>query len=73
MGEGIAYHFSLSGEGLEFWSLSDEDIAILNTVIQKLGKMTKDEIVSFMHKERAYIETLPKDIIQFRYSESLQI
>ncbi len=73
MGEGIAYHFSLSGEGLEFGSLSDEDIAILNTVIQKLGKMTKDEIVSFMHKERAYMETPPKDTIQFRYSDSLQI
>lgn len=36
----------------------------LTIVIDKLGKMTKNQIVSFMHKEQAYIETVPRDIIQ---------
>ena len=27
----------------------------------------------FMHKEQAYVETAPRDIIQFKYAESLQI
>ena len=72
MGETNAYHFSLNGK-ITFPSLSDDDKAILDTVIEKLGKMTKDEIITFMHKERAYIETAPRDVILFKYAESLQI
>ena len=33
----------------------------------------KNEIVAFMHKEQAYIKTAPRDVIQFKYAESLQI
>jgi uncharacterized phage-associated protein len=56
-----------------FPALSDEDIHILDTVIEKFGRMSKNEIVSFMHKEQAYVETAPRDVIQFKYAESLQI
>ena len=35
--------------------------------------MSKNEIVNFMHKEQAYQETAPRDIIEFRYAKSLQI
>ena len=31
------------------------------------------QVRAFMHKERAYIETAPRDVIQFKYAESLQI
>ena len=48
-------------------------IEILNIVIDKLGHMTKKEIVEFMHNEVAYKETAPKGIIEFRYAENLQI
>jgi putative zinc finger/helix-turn-helix YgiT family protein len=72
MGETNAYHFSLKQVDL-FPALSDDDIKILDMVIAKLGKMSKNEIVSFMHKEQAYIETAPRDVIQFKYAESLQI
>lgn len=72
MGETNAYHFSLSGE-LTFSALSKEEKDILDVVIEKLGKMSKNEIISFMHKEQAYVETAPRDIIQFKYAESLQI
>lgn len=60
-------------EAAEFPSLSDKGKNILDIVIEKLGKMSKNEIVSFMHKEQAYIETAPWDVIQFKYAESLQI
>ena len=72
MGETNAYHFSLGGE-LTFPSLSKEEKEILDVVIEKFGKMSKNDIVEFMHKEQAYIETAPRDIIQFKYAESLQI
>ena len=72
MGETIAYHFSLGGVNV-FSSLTDEDKKILDIVIEKLGKMTKNEIISFMHKERAYVETASRDVISFKYAESLQI
>ena len=45
----------------------------VDEVIEKLGKMSKNEIINFMHKEQAYIETAPRDIIQFKYAENLQI
>ena len=72
MGETNAYHFSLSGEWT-FPALSKEEKDILDAVIEKLGKMSKNDIVNFMHNEQAYIETAPRDIIQFKYAESLQI
>ncbi len=72
MGETNAYHFSLEGEQ-DFPALSQEEKDILDVVIEKLGKMSKKDIVNFMHKEQAYVATAPRDIIRFKYAESLQI
>lgn len=72
MGELNAYHFSLK-EADACSTLLDEDKKILDVVIEKFGRMTKNEIVSFMHKEQAYVETAPRDVILFKYAESLQI
>lgn len=72
MGETNAYHFFLK-EAVSFPSLSDADKDILDIVIERLGKKTKNEIVSFMHKEQAYVETAPRDVISFKYAERLQI
>lgn len=72
MGETNAYHFSLNGE-LTFSELSKEEKDILDAVIEKLGKMSKNEIIGFMHKEQAYVRTAPREIISFKYAESLQI
>jgi putative zinc finger/helix-turn-helix YgiT family protein len=72
MGETYAYHFSLE-KNVVFHFLTNEDINILNIVIEKLGKMSKNEIVEFMHKEQAYVETAFRDVIQFKYAENLQI
>lgn len=72
MGEANAYHFSLNGEQ-NFPALTKEEVDILNIVIEKLGKMSKNDIINFMHKEQAYVETSPGDVIPFKYAESLQI
>lgn len=72
MGETYAYYFNLPG-GSDYPALDAEDKHVLDVVIAKLGKMTKDEIVTFMHKEQAYTKTAPKDIILFKYAENLQI
>ena len=72
LGETNAYHFSLK-EATSFPALSDEDKGVLDIVIEKLGNMTKSEIISFMHKEQAYVKTALRDIISFEYAKSLQI
>ena len=72
MGELGAYCFSLKNAG-DFPALTDEDKSILDRVIQKLGGMTKKEIVGFMHREEAYQATAPGDVISFQYAEKLQI
>lgn len=72
MEETNAYYFSLEGVS-EYPSLNEADKEIMDTVIEKLGKMSKDQIVSFMHNEQAYAETAPRDIIQYKYAVSLQI
>ena len=72
MGETTAYYFHLD-ERVSFPTLTKEDVEMIESVIKKLGMMTKNEIVSFMHKEQAYIETMPREIISFSYAEYLQI
>ena len=72
MGETIAYHFALRHR-TAFPSLSDEDKRILDLVIEKLGRMTKNEIISFMHQEQAYMKTAPREVISFQYAGELQI
>ena len=72
MGETYAYYFN-SKSDIEFEFLNDDDKVILNNVIDKLGCMSKDEIIAFMHKEKAYVETEHRGYISFRFAEFLQI
>ena len=71
-GEMNAYHFILNEMG-SFSTLTDEDKAILDRVIEKLGRMTKNQIIAFMHQEQAYTETVQKDIMSFKYAGMLKI
>ena len=72
IGDMTAYYFSLKNDG-SYPFLSDTDKWCLNSVIDKLGKMSKDEIVEFMHKEQAFQKTPQREIISYEYAESLQI
>ena len=71
-GETIAYHFSLK-KTKDFPFLSVEEKKILDLVAKKFGKMSKNEIVEFMHQEEAYKKTAARDVISFQYAKSLQI
>ena len=72
MGETNAYHFSML-QSTAFPTLSEEEKNILDVVIEKLGKMSKNEIVSFMHKERAYSETALRDVLSFEFAKDLRL
>lgn len=72
MGNGSAY--KILPDRLETYKfLSEDDMAVLDTVIKSVGAMTKNEIVSFMHKEKAYKETQERDYIKYEYARYLQI
>jgi uncharacterized phage-associated protein len=72
MGDGTAYRF-LPTEDKEYPHLTTEDMEVLDAVIQRFGKASKNEIVDTMHQEDAYIETAPYDIIQFKYAKALSL
>ena len=72
IGEISAYHFTLENE-VTFPHLTNDDKAIIDTVVNKLGKMSRVEIVKFMHNEKAYTQTSPYEIIPYSYAEYLQI
>ena len=72
MGEGIGYQF-LPAKDKEYRVLTAEDMAILDAVIRRFGKASKNEIVAAMHREDAYTKTTANDIIRFRYSRTLSL
>lgn len=72
MGETYAYHFYLP-DAVSFSALTDEDKEILDLVIEKLGKMSKNEIIAFMHEEDAYVQTGAREVISFQYTVNLKI
>lgn len=72
MGDGSAYRFRKS-EDVQYEELSGDEKNILDLVIKKFGKMNKDEIVTYMHSEQAYVNTPRKGIISYAYAESLSL
>lgn len=72
MGDGTGYKF-LPTSTKSYPHLSKDDTDILDTIIKHFGRRLKDDIVDTMHKEDAYTETAPKDIIQFKYAMTLSL
>lgn len=72
MGDGTAYKF-LPTSDKTYQALSDDEKQILDVIIQRFGAMSKNELVTFMHKEKAYTETAMKDIISYEYAEELSL
>ena len=72
MGDGTGYRF-LPTEDKEYLHLTQEDRDILDVVIRRFGRRSKNEIVETMHREDAYIETAPYDIIPFQYARTLSL
>ncbi len=69
--DGVAYRFRKQ-ENAVYDFLCVEDRNILDMVISKFGRMSKDEIVSTMHKEKAFIETPQREIISYEYAKNLK-
>lgn len=72
IGEGTGYRF-LPTKNTAYDYLTTEDKEVLDAVLKRFGKATKKEIVETMHKEDAYTETAPSDIIQFKYAKTLSL
>ena len=62
------------GNGLtDYSTLTENDKDILNTIINRFAGVTTKDIVAYMHKERAYVETAAQDVIQYKYALDLSI
>lgn len=59
-------------EGMDYSILSNNEKKILDTVIKKFKKSKAQEIVNYMHKEKAYIKTKPGEIIPFSLAKEIR-
>lgn len=59
--------------GCTYNHLTEDDLAILNDIIHLFGDLSKHQIVAKMHSERAYTQTVPYDIIPYKYALELSI
>lgn len=69
-GTGIKF---LEAEKHNYVSLTKNDRNVLDTIINKFGKYTTNQIIEQMHKEAAYEETKINDIIDYKYADQLSI
>ena len=72
MGDGTGIRFQPTDDKV-YPHLTAEDMGILEAIIQRFGRASKNEIVETMHREDAYTETAPHDIIQFKYAKTLSL
>ena len=64
----VSYKISTKGEDNKC-DLDHDVKLIVDSVIEKFGDMNTNEIVDYMHKEKAYKETRDKDLISYKYAE----
>ena len=69
---GIGYKFNPTSNS-DFRHLTTDDMGILDAVIGRFAKATKDQIVNAMHEEEAYQETEQWQIIPFRRGQWLSM
>ena len=72
MGDRTAYRF-LPTADKSYSNLTSEDQGILDVIIMKFCKFTKNEIVETMYREDAYTRTASHDIIDFKYVQTLSL
>ena len=57
---------------MDYSVLSETDKTVLNAVIKKFKNYKAQEIVDYMHEERAYVETNPGEIIPFSIAKEIR-
>ena len=72
IGDETGFKF-LPTENKDYFYLTPEDKDVLDAVVQRFGAMSRRMLVKTMHKEDAYTETAPNDIIQFKYAKTLSL
>jgi len=68
----IMYHF-YPLDGVDYTILSSSERKILDAVIEKFREYKSKEIVEYMHKEKAYVNTKPGAIIPFSMTKGIKI
>ena len=53
--------------------LTNKEKEICDRVISKFNKFTTKELVNYMHKEKAYIDTKLNEVINFSYAKFIDI
>lgn len=71
--DNVGYRFISSNKENKYQSLSKEEKAILDKVINQFGNKSKSILVNAIHKETAYLETAQNDIIQYKYTKDLSL
>lgn len=69
--EGTVYHF-YKNEKIDTTCLSMEEVHILDKIIEKFKGFTTQEIVDYMHDEKAYKETNTGEIIPFSLAKTIR-
>ncbi len=70
--DGTIYNFRPT-ENKTYPNLTEQDRSVLDTIIERFGYSPKNDIVNAMHNEAAYKNTIPRDVIQFKYAEQLSL
>ena len=53
--------------------LTEKEKEICNRVVNKFKNFTTKELVDYMHKEKAYTDTKPNEVIDFSYAKFVEI
>ena len=59
-------------KGMDYSILSDGEKTIVDRVIKKFKNYKAQEIIDYMHEEKAYIETKSGDIIPFSLAKEIR-
>ena len=57
---------------MDYFVLTDREKSILDKVITKFSAYRAKDIVEYMHKEKAYTETRPGEIIPFSLAKEIR-
>ncbi len=68
--ESVQYDFC-PNTNLSMSILEDYEIDVLDIVISRFKDYTTKDIVEYMHKEKAYVETMDMEVISYEYAHEL--
>ena len=55
------------------YKLSDDELKTIDIVVNKFYSFTSKDIVKYMHKEKAYLETKTNEFISFEYAKYIDL